>query len=262
MRSSDLFTTIAEKSRPTATTHSRSRTEPSVQTQTAQTRPRDRSPRGETAEGDRTAHVAPRSGHVARFVARRSAPGMPVRLPLPSTRIGEGDGEASRSPAPRSQLAPGTAYRDPTPRRDAIRRRIGFREFEGSRTCGSRRSRTRYTRHATHGHPPKSASRPFEAGFEALSCSWSAGSASRACQGGMPNAECAAASVYTAYQNVYVIQYKFRLHRVHARRVIHVATAATRGSTIPPRRRFARHIKDTPILTESAMCTGMGYGVV
>ena len=246
MRSSDLFTTIAEKSRPTATTHSRSRTEP-------------RSQRAdETA--DETAHVAPRSGHVARFVARRSAPGMPVRLPLPSTRIGEGDGEASRSP-PR----PGSSW-PPVPR-IAIRRRDATRSGAGSGFGNSRDrghadpgDRERDTRATRLTVTPQS--RPFEAGFEALSCSWSAGSASRACQGGMPNAECAAASVYTAYQNVYVIQYKFRLHRVHARHVIHVATAATRGSTIPPRRRFARHIKDTPILTESAMCTGMGYGVV
>jgi hypothetical protein len=50
MRSSDLFTTIAEKSRPTATTHSRSRTEPSVQTR-PQTRPlpREVKPPRETA---------------------------------------------------------------------------------------------------------------------------------------------------------------------------------------------------------------------
>ena len=117
MRSSDLFTTIAEKSRPTATTHSRSRTEP-------------RSQRAdETA--DETAHVAPRSGHVARFVARRSAPGMPVRLPLPSTRIGEGDGEASRSP-PR----PGSSW-PPVPR-IAIRRRDATRSGAGSGFGNSR----------------------------------------------------------------------------------------------------------------------------
>ena len=108
---------------------------------------------------------------------------MPVRLPLPSTRFGDvrrrgfahliqrGRGRYSfwihtLSPPldfELSALSPGSAYRDdairPSDVRDAIRRRIGFREFERSRTCGSRRSRTRYTRHATHGHTPKSAIR-------------------------------------------------------------------------------------------------------
>ena len=251
MRSSDLFTTIAEKSRPTATTHSRSRTEPRSQRadETAQTKPRT-SPPGR-AMSLVSSLVGPlpacRSDYLYRLpVSERETARLRAlpRAPVPAGpryRVSRSDAATRRDPALESGAGSG----------------FGNSRDRGHADPGDRERDTRATRLTV---TPQS--RPFEAGFEALSCSWSAGSASRACQGGMPNAECAAASVYTAYQNVYVIQYKFRLHRVHARHVIHVATAATRGSTIPPRRRFARHIKDTPILTESAMCTGMGYGVV
>jgi len=149
MRSSDLFTAIAEKSRPTATTHSRDR---------------ERNPRTavshcavsgaadpDTRADRRTAPTSP-PGRVTSLVSWLVGP-VPAcrsdylyRLPVLERRRG-------------FALSPGTAYR--RIRRDAIpRRRIGFDSgIRGSRTCGSRRSRTRYTRHATHGHTPKSAIR-------------------------------------------------------------------------------------------------------
>lgn len=161
MRSSDLFTTIAEKSRPTATTHSE--IENGTQRADETGRPESRSaPRPLPREVKPPRETAPRTSPPGRAMSLVSS----LVGPLPACRsdylyrLPVSERETARLRAlPRSQLAPGTAYRDPTPRRDAIRRRIGFREFEGSRTCGSRRSRTRYTRHATHGHPPKSAIR-------------------------------------------------------------------------------------------------------
>jgi hypothetical protein len=189
--------------------------------------------RPQTAHRD--ARRPPRSYHVA----RRSGPGMPVRLPLPSTRFGDvrrrgfahliqrGRGRYSfwihtLSPPPDfelSALSPGSAYRDdairPSDVRDAIRRRIGFREFERSRTCGSRRSRTRYTRHATHGHTPKSAIRSI---VVLVVRGVRVGHAKGAC---LQCRKRSRFSIYSFIQNrIYVIQYKFRLHRVHARHVI------------------------------------------
>jgi hypothetical protein len=150
MRSSDLFTAIAEKSRPTATTHSRDRErnprtavshQPGHQNIIAQSADaavsvsRPRHPSGPPHR----AHVAPRSGHVARFVARRSGPGMPVRLPLPSTRIG--DGEAS-SALPRYRVSRSDATRSPGAGSGLIR------EFEGRGHAdpGDRERDTRATR--------------------------------------------------------------------------------------------------------------------
>jgi hypothetical protein len=250
MRSSDLFTTIAEKSRPTATPNSLVTRDGSRTARTAgggAERPEERGARRtreprreETADRAPRRTTPPRSYHVA----RRSGPGMPVylylyRLPLPSTRFGDvrrrgfahliqrGRGRYSfwihtLSPPldfELSALSPGSAYRDDAIRpydvRDAIRRRIGFREFERSRTCGSRRSRTRYTRHATHGHTPKSAIRSI---VVLVVRGVRVGHAKGACP--MPKAQ-PLQYIYSFIQNrIYVIQYKFRLHRVHARHVI------------------------------------------
>jgi hypothetical protein len=228
-----------------------------------------------------TAHRAARRPPRSYHVARRSGPGMPVRLPLPSTRFGDvrrrgfahliqrDRGRYSfwihtLSPPPDfelSALSPGSAYRDdairPSDVRDAIRRRIGFREFERSRTCGSRRSRTRYTRHATHGHTPKSAIRSI---VVLVVRGVRVGHAKGACP--MPKAQ--------------PLQYIQFYTESYLRHTIQVSTssrsctscdshAATRGSTIPPLRFEDRHTPSRPpirsLVTESAMCTGARAGL-
>jgi hypothetical protein len=288
MRSSDLFTTIAEKSRPTATPNSLVTRDGSRTTDPGGGADETRGARCEanprTAPGgDRRPRTAPHDAPPV--VSRRSS----VRswhagLPLPSTRFGDvrrrgfahliqrGRGRYSfwihtLSPPldfELSALSPGSAYRDDAIRpydvRDAIRRRIGFRpfrEFERSRTCGSRRSRTRYTRHATHGHTPKSAIRSI---VVLVVRGVRVGHAKGACP--MPKAQ--------------PLQYIQFYTESYLRHTIQVSTssrsctscdshAATRGSTIPPLRFEDRHTPSRPpirsLVTESAMCTGARAGL-
>ena len=206
MRSSDLFTAIAEKSRPTATTHSRDR---------------ERNPAEPSSEcePDPRADAAPR----------------PRRPPVGSRRSFRGSSVRSRHAGPTTStvypywrrrgfaLSPGTAYRDPT-RRPTPSPGAGsglIREFEGAdmripaiaNVIHAPRDSRSY-----HGHTPKSAIRSIVVlvvrghvdvrGDRGPRWAWLP-------RGHAQFAESAAASVIYSISNV--IQYKFRLHRVHAR---------------------------------------------
>jgi hypothetical protein len=213
MRSSDLFTTIAEKSRPTATTHSRDR-ERNLAEPSSECEP-------DPSSGRRTAPTSP-PGRVTSLVSWLVGP-VPAcrsdylyRLPVLERRRG-------------FALSPGTAYRDPT-RRPTRSPGAGsglIREFEGRGHAdpGDRERDTRATRLTviSRSHPKVGHSKHCRArGPRGPRWAWLP-------RGHAQFAESAAASVIYSISNV--IQYKFRLHRVHARRVI--ATAAIRGSTIP-----------------------------
>lgn len=239
MRSSDLFTTIAEKSRPTATPNSLVTRDGS---RTADPERGGRAERDETrgARCEANPRTAPGGDRRPRTAPHDAPPGRitslvgPVlacrsdylyRLPVLERRRG-------------FALSPGTAYR--RIRRDAIpRRRIGFDSgIRGSRTCGSRRSRTRYTRHATHGHSPKSAIRSI---VVLVVRGVRVGHAKGACP--MPKAQ--------------PLQYIQFYTESYLRHTIQVSTssrsctscdshAATRGSTIPPLRFEDRHTPSRP----------------
>jgi len=174
---------------------------------------------------------------------RADAAPRPRRPPVGSRRSFRGSSVRSRHAGPTTStvypywrrrgfaLSPGsgTAYRDPT-RRPTRSPGAGsglIREFEGRGHAdpGDRERDTRATRLTviSRSHPKVGHSKHCRArGPRGPRWAWLP-------RGHAQFAESAAASVIYSISNV--IQYKFRLHRVHARRVI--ATAAIRGSTIP-----------------------------